>query len=748
MYKNILSKIFFVSILFHWMLPNMRAIDNIGSQWFYLSLINLIVLIYNLFFNNKELNFLHFNKFLLAPIILLIWGFTGLFNAVNTSEVIIESSRYFNVITSFFNLYLLIRSHLSIKFILSTLMVFLAYEVIAMLPEIINNFKINGYIDRNAIGSGIASNINITTYSILIKIPFLFYCFIESKAKIQKYFFWILSLFSFLVISIISTRSAILCIIFISTATIIILLNKRNRLLFKKFMVLIIIPLIISTAINSLTQINNKSQSTVQRLTSLANQNDKSTSNRLTYYKEAVKEFFEEPIFGVGIGNFKIHSIRVILDSERYYLAPYNTHNDFLQVLAELSIFGLILYIILVYYGALKLIINKKFDLLHTSILASLFIYTFDAIFNFPHARPIIQVVFALILALIYRSIEEFDKDNKAVNFKGILIAFLLISIGSVYINKRVFNSLIEQQIFQYDMSKGVYNRDPEIIKTFEEDFPNLNAASLPIKAIKANYFSISEPELALKKLDLAIKDNPVIMFPQVLKSLIYMKQLKIDSAYYYSRMAFDKGPTIETHAMNFLNLVGFLKKKEDLDYILSKLKNSKSITIWKKYLNTVYEIKKEGISDKDKATLESLAKKFPNDIFIKSLNFSKNLTLEQLKQVDSLDKRASDLIENKQYKQAIDLYQKASLINQGEKSYLINIVSSYFKIGDYENCKIYLQRLKDEFTLDDGFVEYYLGSIEVKEGSGSGCDNFFISFDKGFKRGEIMYKNFCLNKS
>ena len=746
MKNKLLEKSLFLLILFHWAFPNQGVIDNIGSQWLYLSIINSVALLYNLIKVRFDKDFLKLDKVYIAPILLFFWGFTGLFNAINQSEVIIESGRYLNIILTFFNFFLLQKSIKSLNFILYSILFFLAYEVMILYPKFYESFVNYGFIRRENIGSGIASNINVTTYSILIKIPLLILLFLKTNKSFIKRGILFISFLSFLAISVFSTRSALLCIFFLIICLLPYLIFKKKFGILKAITKIVIIPFMLSVIINSIVQ-RNTSYNSISRVISLTEKDDKSSSNRVGYYKEAIKEFIEEPIFGVGIGNYKIHSVRSILNSEKNYTVPYHTHNDFLQILAELSVIGLFLYLIFIYGGAFFLILKKKNNIEVAVLSAGLIIYTFDATFNFPHARPIIQIILALLLALIALRLETIDLERKKYNFTFLLIILWVFNIGCIYINYRVFNSMIEQNILAYDMSRGVYNRDIKTISKFEEDFPTLNTSTIPIKAIKANYYSFSEPDLALKKIDEAIKDNPKILFPQVLKAIIYTRQLKIDSAYNLSKNTFNRAPTIEFHALSHLNLISFLNKKDDLESIYKKIKNSDSDVIWTKYINTLFEIKKNEITDADKELIGELVYRFPNNNYFKNLKATSNLTFTQLKKLDSIDKVAKSYFLNKNFLMAKKSYLELYNLHNKESSYVINLIKCYFKLEDYVSVKIYLEKLYDDFGIDDGLKEYYLGSIEVKEDSGDGCDNFFKSYTKGYKYGEVMYRSFCLNK-
>ena len=77
------------------------------------------------------------------------------------------------------------------------------------------------------------------------------------------------------------------------------------------------------------------------------NTQDDSINERLGYYSDAVKSIMQYPVFGIGLGNWKIKSIEYAGNSVTGYIVPYHTHNDFLQLSAEIGVIGGVLYLLI-----------------------------------------------------------------------------------------------------------------------------------------------------------------------------------------------------------------------------------------------------------------------------------------------------------------------------------------------------------------------------------------------------------------
>ena len=91
---------------------------------------------------------------------------------------------------------------------------------------------------------------------------------------------------------------------------------------------------------------------------------DNSINQRFRYYQDVFTQISETPVFGVGLGNWKLKSIhhdRFDIDG---YIVPYHAHSDFIQLGAELGIIGFILYLgIFIFAIYFSLILLFKSDL-------------------------------------------------------------------------------------------------------------------------------------------------------------------------------------------------------------------------------------------------------------------------------------------------------------------------------------------------------------------------------------------------
>ena len=56
----------------------------------------------------------------------------------------------------------------------------------------------------------------------------------------------------------------------------------------------------------------------------------------MRYYKQGLGHFIDNPIIGVGIGNWKLKSIDYDKKNIYGFIIPYHAHNDFIQLGVEL----------------------------------------------------------------------------------------------------------------------------------------------------------------------------------------------------------------------------------------------------------------------------------------------------------------------------------------------------------------------------------------------------------------------------
>ena len=144
------------------------------------------------------------------------------------------------------------------------------------------------------------------------------------------------------------------------------------------------------------------------RLTTV-NTDDPSTNQRLRFYKHGFEHILQNPLIGVGIGNWKLKSIEYDSENLTSYIIPYHLHNDFLQYGTETGIIGMIIYLSLfLYLFKVNIYSIKSNYFLSISLTIALMVFFIDSNLNFPHHRPAMMILLALIMILT-----ELNKKNR-----------------------------------------------------------------------------------------------------------------------------------------------------------------------------------------------------------------------------------------------------------------------------------------------------------------------------------------------
>lgn len=102
-------------------------------------------------------------------------------------------------------------------------------------------------------------------------------------------------------------------------------------------------------------------------------------SGRINLWKNGLEVFGENPLFGIGINNFRSYNINIYGDSR--YL-----HNTYLQILVETGIVGFSIFLVFVYLFLFRLLklyrINKDQFLLFVGVSASLSLFNLSSLLN------------------------------------------------------------------------------------------------------------------------------------------------------------------------------------------------------------------------------------------------------------------------------------------------------------------------------------------------------------------------------
>ncbi len=406
---QILIGILFLTVLY---VPKDFVVDRVSRQWLLLSAINLVALSYNLFltFKGKLKSF----KITISLKIFSVFFLWALLSTLYTSSVqitVIDISRLFIYLITFYNLLIVFNeAEISFKQISYLFTILFLYEVFFSYQALYLIMSQGAY--ENSMANdlmGKASNINVASFSIALKVPFLIYLIFKEKSNYLKGIFIVLIILCYVILNYMNTRAITLSNYFILFLILAFSIINFKKKLFLKSTILI---LVIFFSFNLPSLINTKRSDKSQELISLTTTNDASSNQRIRYYKAGIKQIISNPFLGVGFGNWKLESIKYDKESAIQYVVPYHMHNDFLQAGAELGLIGIFLYFLFFVSSFSKYLIDlKKFKIrsdLKALVTLLFFTYIFvDSNLNFPFARPMVYIQFLIFIAFLDSQIKK-----------------------------------------------------------------------------------------------------------------------------------------------------------------------------------------------------------------------------------------------------------------------------------------------------------------------------------------------------
>ena len=745
-------------------IPNWQAVDKIAPQWLIMSILNLVSLTY--FFNIRKsiIDVLTLNlksKLTLTYIGFILWAMASLFYAINPTEVFINLARQINVFLMFFSMALLsygLKNKMNLLSWVVTLI--LAVEVYAVLNEALQMINTSGIISSGTL-KGVTANRNITAFSIAIKIPFVLFLIHGLRKKSIKLILGVLVCASLIALSMIQSRASFVAIGFTTFAYLglniaLFLRDKKN---WKQILQLgyLFIPLLVAIIVNQ-TVLSSKGADAISRAATISlSTNDGSVNQRLRYYEDVLTHLTSNPIFGVGLGNWKLKSIDYDKNDIKGYVVPYHAHSDFIQLGAELGIVGFFLYlgvfIWAVFYGYRlirfsELSLDEKVFIF--LILTALGVYSVDANLNFPIARPQVLVVWTLIIALITGFYQkEQNKTLKLSPNAKLTTAFLafsfLLSLPSIYINNTVYKSLKGQMFLLQDFNSNNYNVPLNQIENIVPDMPNITVTTIPINSIKARYYvNAKKYDKALTLLNKGTSANPYLYYSEILKSQIFEQQGKLDSAKVYARKAFFGLPNNDLHSSRYINLINITKDKNALEEAFDLLTYKNKLVNWKNYLivaNSINNPRKPVIIQRAKKAIEI----FPNNNEIKNLYNLITVGSQKLDESIFYSKTGLDYYNKGDYINAAKQFESAIEANPFNYANFENAATSNYLNGNLDKAIEQIDIVINDLNPLNGKCEYIKALIYIKMGDLIGaCPLLETSKDSGFSQAETTFNQYC----
>jgi len=165
--------------------------------------------------------------------------------------------------------------------------------------------------------------------------------------------------------------------------------------------------------------------------------------NRIDIWKMSINMFKDNFLYGVGPGNFsevsKKYNFKQTKGPANYFKVPRIPHNDYLKLLCETGLFGLIILILFIFFILKKIFSSPLFNISKVIILYLLFnALLFNIMFH---------LFFFFIFIFLLKNLFEENIRFKSINkYFKLIFSFLLIFIFLVvYFVPYISNNLIER---------------------------------------------------------------------------------------------------------------------------------------------------------------------------------------------------------------------------------------------------------------------------------------------------------------
>ena len=744
-------------------IPNLEAVDKIAPQWLALSGLNLISLIY--LFNQRQrfssaISVTLYSWLSIIYISFILWAGLSYFYSINPTEVIVNITRQVNVMLMVFIMgILLYQFPKKSNFVSWCITLILSIEVYAVLSEAQEMIKATGVI-TSGILKGVTANRNITAFSLAIKLPFVLFLLELIKKRYVKAFLTLLIFLTIVCLSMIQSRASFVALGVIVLGYIALNFSKywRQRKISNIYRIgFLLLPLFFAIIINQ-GYLSKLGADAVSRAATISlSTNDGSVNQRLRYYEDVLIHLTSNPIFGVGLGNWKLKSIDYDAKDIKGYVVPYHAHSDFIQLGAELGIIGFLLYLgifVLAVYYCYRLIrfssISENEKIFIFLLLIALGVYSVDANLNFPIARPQVLVDWAIIIALIvgynqssFRDKEK-TKTNNSVNLSFLTLGILL-ALPSIYVTKQVYESLKGQMFLLQDFNSNQYNLPINRIDNIVPDIPNITVTTIPINSVKARYYvNAKKYDKAMVLLNKGTSANPYLFYSEIIKSQIFEQQGKLDSAKFYARKAFFGLPNNDLHASRYINLINLTRDKKSLDESFELMTQKNNINHWKNYLKIAINL-----YNANDSLLVQRAKKatelFPNDPEIKQLYVQSSIGINRLNSSIELSKKGLDFFNNGDHINSAKQFELAIEANPLDYANFENAATSNYLNGNLGKAIEQIDVVINDLNPLNGKCEYIKALIFIKMGDPIGaCPLLETSRDSGFSQAEATFDQYC----
>jgi O-antigen ligase len=398
---------------------------------------------------------------------------------------------------------------------------------------------------------GLMAHKNLFSSALFLSLPFIVWGIFTFKGRVQM-LFALVAAGTFILLILLSTRAVWLGLIVSLAFVVIFLLLAGQRFgVSAKFRIALLVAGLLFFAGSTFYIYRAESSSDFSVAARLRSIFDPEASNnrfRLNVWEASLQVWKENPALGVGPGNWKI-KVQPVFKNYNFSKEQLNwnrPHNDFLWVLAEKGLIGLIAFLGMFAVAFVYLLrvtgkaVDKQTKILAFLLAGGLLGYAVISFFDFPLERIYHQSVLAVWLSVaVVLNVKPQDKKAEQRNsllwvftfLPGLLFIFIY-SFSSLRLETTVEKAVEAQQRGHWELMLNRANTIPTALR-------NIDAVGMPVyyyrglAAEKLKNYNAAQLDYLQ-----ALKDHPAKVQVMNNLGLMFFYQNDLESARKYFEMA------------------------------------------------------------------------------------------------------------------------------------------------------------------------------------------------------------------
>lgn len=374
--------------------------------------------------------------------------------------------------------------------------------------------------------------------------------------------------------------------------------NKAEQL--KKMALLGVISIAIVATSLGLYAVFSKGDAIQKQFSSITNIHHSANEDRLKKWEQTWQLFEEQPITGIGLGDWKIEILRFITKNsevEQGRLFFQRPHNDYLWILSEMGIFTFVAYLsifvaaIMAIFRLLKRTENEATQNWLYLLLHAVIGYLIFSAFAFPKER--IEEIFFLHLifaAILYENDLVFSAEKPTKNLP--ILAYTSIALASlcIYVGYERFEGETELRQFEINNKSGKFDAALQHAENAYRPMLEMDPISTPIRFFSGTlHLQMKKYPEAKEHLEAAHALSPYHV--QVMNNLagLYFMTNKTEE----SRMLYEKvlvyAPKYEDALLSLAAISFNAKKTEKAFYYLCQMDTASANPRYQQYFNSIF---------------------------------------------------------------------------------------------------------------------------------------------------------------